>query len=547
MYSQINTKSRNYEKNWIKFVAVFLFILGFIDILSAWLSFDSSRLNLIDHILDYQIITGSRYLVIFTGIAALILAPALYRQKRVAWYAAVITLGISGFAHIFKDADVEEAGISLILFGILLPLFKYCKVKSDPVRARRGGLILAVAVIFVLFYTILGLFIFSDKLGVDTLKYPVWSMTLDALAFNTSALKPVGLEAKFYVNSLFLINSICYLTGLIFALSPVIARRLPNINYDKYKKLTKEKSSQPVQFFALNNNYQHFYYKNEETEGLISYKVFNRVALAIGNPCFTGSLDQITSKWLNMVYEHDWIPAVYQAQGDFVEIMKQKNFNAVPIGVEAVVNLEKFTLEGKKMQQLRTGKNKAEKEGWHLRNYKKSDWNKVKNLDLKWLSVHGKKENSFAMGKSSAEYLEETKTSLLLDKEDNLLAYINNIELPQSNTRSVDLMRRDPSSPQGVMEYLFLKEILSAKESGKAFYDLGFSPLARADEVFSDNKTVSKLFELIFKKQKKYYDFQGLHMFKSKFNPEWQQSYLLYTNTLELPMILMGLLKLNNQ
>ena len=94
MYSQINTKSRNYEKNWIKFVAVFLFILGFIDILSAWLSFDSSRLNLIDHILDYQIITGSRYLVIFTGIAALILAPALYRQKRVAWYAAVITLGI---------------------------------------------------------------------------------------------------------------------------------------------------------------------------------------------------------------------------------------------------------------------------------------------------------------------------------------------------------------------------------------------------------------------------------------------------------------------
>ena len=164
MYSQINTKSKNYEKNWIKFVAVSLFILGFINILSAWLSFDSSRLKLIDDILDYQIITGSRYLVIFTGIAALILAPALYRQKRVAWYASVITLGISGFAHIFKGADVEEAGICLILFGILLPLFKYCKVKSDPVRARRGGLILVIAVIFVLFYTILGLFIFSDNL-----------------------------------------------------------------------------------------------------------------------------------------------------------------------------------------------------------------------------------------------------------------------------------------------------------------------------------------------------------------------------------------------
>jgi len=534
-----------YEKNWIKFVAISVFFLGLMNILSAWLSFNSPRLKLLRELMDYEIIKGSRILVILTGIAMLIIAPALYRQKRFAWYASVFILGLSGFAHVLKGADIEEAGICLVMFGILLPLYRYCKVKSDPIRVIHSGQIFLSSIVFVALYTIIGIHLFSDKLGIDVSAHPLRSVIFDAFMFDTSKLHPIGRAASFYINTLFIINSTSLITGLVFALSPVIARSLPEFDFDKYKLLTQNNASQPVQFFTLSKDYQHFHYKTQEQEGLISYKVSNRVALAIGNPCINGDAEEIINKWIKKTYEYDWIPAIYQAQGELVEIMEKIGFKMIPIGVEAVVNLKTFTLEGKQMQNLRTGRNKGIKEGWIIREYKKADWLKIKNLDNKWLSIHGNKENSFAMGKSSSEYLEKTRTVLIFDKDEKLLAYLNNIELPVSKTRSVDLMRRDPNSPKGVMEFLFLNEILQAQKDGFDFYDLGFSPLAMVDEVFSDNKVVTKLLKLIYEKQKRYYDFQGLHMFKSKFNPEWKQSYLLYPGVINLPTVLMALLELN--
>lgn len=541
----ISKINHHYETLWIQVVSVFLFVLGFVNIASAWFSFDYPRIKLLKEFFGYHIIVGSRLLVLITGLAALIVAPALYRQKRVAWYAAVLIFGISGLAHILKGADIEEASFCLVLFGTLLPLFKYCKVKSDQIRLIHGGKILIALVGFVILYTILGLIIFSDHLGINLEHYPIWKVILDALMFDTSDLHPLTRGARFYVDTLFIINSLAYLIGLFFVLSPVIARSIPDSNLDTYKRLAEINSSQPVQHFTLGNEYQHFYYKTEVTEGFISYMVSHRVALSIGNPCLSGSLEDLTSHWLNMVYDYDWIPAVYQAQGDFVCTMQEKGFLAVPVGVEAVVNLKKFSLAGKDMQDIRTAKNKAVKEGWVIRTYEKSDWNKVRLLDSKWVAIHGNSEIQFAMGRSTPKYLESTRTVLLFDKDNNLLAYVNNIDLLQTNARSIDLMRRDPELARGAMEYLILHEILAAQQEEKDFYDLGFSPLAKIDEAFSDNKTVIRLFKLIFEKQRRYYDFQGLHKFKSKFLPNWNQSYLIYPSILELPNVLMALLELN--
>lgn len=541
-----NINGLNYEKKWIHFVAISLFVMGFINILSAWLSFDYLRLNILKDVLEYHIILGSRYLVIITGIMSMLIAPALYRQKRVAWYISIFLLAISGFAHIFKGADIEEASMCILLVGILLPMYKHCFVKSDPVRVQHSGWIFLAAILFVITYTFIGIHVFASNLGDMVKDIPAWRISVDALFFDISLLQPVGIEAKFFVDSLLAINSFAIILGASFALSPVIARQLPDINYDKYKSIAKNNAIQPVQFFTLSGDYQHFYLKNDEGESILSYSVANRVAMAIGNPCGTLPVSYITEKWIDYVREHDWIPAVYQAQGEFLKELKAVGFSAVPVGVEAVVRLADFKLEGKAMQNLRTAKNKATKEGWTIRPYEEKDWEKVKKIDYKWLEIHGKSENTFAMGKSSAKYLSETRSTLLFDKDNNLLAYINNVELPGIKGRAVDLMRKDPDSPKGVMDVLFVHEILAAKEEGLDFYDLGFSPLAKVDDSLTDNNLVVKLFKLIFDKQRRYYDFQGLHQFKSKFLPEWQMSHLVYPSQLTLPNVLVALLSLNN-
>lgn len=534
----------NYEKMWIKIVSIALGFMGFINIISAWFSYDTLRFKVIKTIFDYQIIQGSRYLVVMTGVVAILIAPSLYRQKRMAWYISIFLLAISGIAHIAKGADIEEASLCILLLGILMPLYRYCYVKSDPIRVQRSGKILLGSVIFVLFYTFIGLHFFANKLGLPS-DLSIWHTGLSAFIFDISSIKPASVAARFFAESVLVVNAFSILVGLVLALSPVIIRSFPDINLQKYKKIAEQFATQSIQLLTLNKNYMHFPVA-ENFQEYISYKVNHGVAMMVGNPCTNTSLEMITDKWINFSYEHDWIPAVYQAQDDFIDVLRKRGFHFIPIGVEALIDLETFTLEGKNMQELRSARNKTEREKWTIRKFTPADWEKIKILDRKWLKVHGNKEIGFGMGKSSLKYLNETKTTLLFDKDNNLLAYVNNIELPGSNSRAVDLMRKDPEAPyKGAMEALFLYEILQAKTEGKKYYDLGLSPLAEMDKSLSDNKIAFDLLTLIYKKQSRYYDFKGLHHFKSKFMPVWKQSFLAYPSQMKLTKVLIALLELN--
>lgn len=536
-------KVNTYEKVWIRVVSIGLGIMGFFNILSAWSSHDVLRFKFINILLDYHIIYGSRYIVVMTGIVAILIAPSLYRQKRASWYISILMLASSLVVYIIRGSEMVEYSPSLLLFGILLPLYKYCNVKSDPIRVQHGGKVLLGAVIFIILYTFIGLHFFANKMGLSD-GLSIWNIFLDILFFDVSKLVPQNISAKFFVNSITLVNSFSLLIGLILALSPVIVRSIPEINLEKFKKTARKFAVQPIQILTLANNYIHYNYEEDPT-GYISYKVSNGVAMMVGNPCTGSSSEKLVEKWLSFAREHDWIPSSFQAQDELLQILKSKGFYSVPIGLEALVDLDDFNLVGAEKQDLRTARNKAERENWTARSFLPSDWEKVRTLDKKWLKIHGKKEIDFAMRKSTLKYLSETKTTLLLDKENNLIAYLNNIEIPGNNSRAVDIMRRDPESNyNGVMEFLFLNEIIKAKEDGKKYYNLGVSPLAYMDKSLADNKIAFKLLKMIFEKQHNYYDFKGLYHFKLKFKPILRQTHLVYPSQISLPKVLWALLNI---
>lgn len=532
-----------YEKIWIKIVAIALGLMGIINIISAWFNYDVIRFKFINNFFDYHIINGSRYLIIMTGIIAIIIAPNLYRQKKTAWYISVALLLLSIGAHVINGSNIIECSPSLLLLGILIPLYKYCNVKSDPIRIQHGGKILLGAIALVIVYTLIGIHFFADQLGLPH-NISIFRAAFNAFFFDVYKFAPQNMQAKFFINSISVVGLFSMLIGLTLALSPVIVRTFPEINLEKYKRTAKKYAIQPIQILTLVNNYIHFSHENDP-KGYVSYKVSDGVAMMVGNPCTKASLEELTDKWINFARNHDWIPATFQAQGQFLEILKNRGFYSIPIGVEALVDLDEFTLEGKNYQDLRSARNRAERENWVIRGFKPSDWEKISSLDKKWLKIHGGKEIDFAMRKSTLKYLSETKTTLLFDKEDNLIAYLNNIEISGNNSRAVDLMRRDPETNyKGVMELLFLNEIIKAKEEGKKYYNLGLSPLAQMDKSLADNKVAFKLLKFIYEKQHNYYDFQGLYNFKSKFNPILRQSYLAYPSQFYLPKVLLALLNI---
>jgi|GEM_PF-4295935 len=530
---------------WVRATAIFIVLIGLMNLVSAWCNFDLDGIQFLQQVLDYNVLFGSRFFVSLIGLCCFLIAPGLYRRKRLAWYVSVLLLGLSGIAHILKGSGILEATICMLLTAGLLPLYSRCSVKSDPLQIRVGIGLFFISLLGMALYTLLGLTTFHTKLGVSSESLPFLNALLQVLTFDVSMLHPVGKKATFFVNSILWINGSLWLSAITSLLAPVVVRGFRSEDRKYSQQLAAAFANQPVQVIATSSQYYQWLHRPFR-DGFVAYNLIGRLAMALGNPCGSASTQLLWQQWLSYVVEHDWIPAMYQADEQMMMIAREYGFDSLPIGAEALVPLETFTLQGKEMQNLRTASNKAKKLGWLIRPYQPNDWAAIHDINQHWLSIHGTQEEiAYGMGTASPEYLESTRSSVLLDSTGRLLGYVNTLELSGIHSRGVDLMRRDPDAPRGVMEALILYEIMQAKADNCQYYDLGLSALAQMTEFPTDNKQLTKLLNRFYENQKSQYDFQGLHQFKAKFNPVWQPRFLLYKSIRHLPIILLALIELN--
>ncbi len=89
---------------------------------------------------------------------------------------------------------------------------------------------------------------------------------------------------------------------------------------------------------------------------------------------------------------------------------------------------------------------------------------------------------------------------------------------------TLDLMRYDSDSPPSIMEYLFLRLIEYARETGYANFSLGLAPLAGL-EAKPLSSAWHKIASVVYQLGGDVYNFQGLRAYKEKFKPHWEPRY----------------------
>lgn len=311
------------------------------------------------------------------------------------------------------------------------------------------------------------------------------------------------------------------------------------------RKLAKSYATTSSHHLASGNDFEHFIMEDGDRKGFVGYRVVNRVAVAVGNPCGDMPIDKVLQGWLTHVRKHRWMPVILKADASIQPLAKEAGLKAIPIGAQGLVELKKFTMSGKAKQDLRSAVNRQKKEKWVIREYQESDWTEVNKLNHNWLKIHGGKEIGFPMGKPSPQYLKDTKTVVLLDKEGKLLAYMNTLDLPKSNSRTVDLMRRQADAPGGAMEALFVYQIEKAKADGLDTFDMEVSPLAKLEDMPAlDSPRLVAMMKRLYNWDK-VYDFKNLYKFKTKFATDWEPSLMVFRRMRDLPAITLAVLRLN--
>ena len=301
---------------------------------------------------------------------------------------------------------------------------------------------------------------------------------------------------------------------------------------DSARRLLESGTGDHLSFMTLWKSNRYFFHG----DSYVAYRVSNGIALTLGAPVG----HDISAEFERFAAEQGWAVAWYSVNAQFADAHPQ--LKRLQVAEEAVLNCESVKFKGKKFQNVRTARNKAEKEGVSTR------WTTWEELDIAsiarisalsedWVSDKALPEMGFTLG--GLEEMTVTGTRLLLaESADGTLHGVTSW-MPVYENGAItgyvlDVMRRNEHGFKGVIELLISEAMLIAQSEGLAWISLSGAPLAgQPDEPNWLDVALNRIGEEV----EPLYGFRTLAASKRKFQPEEHPWYLCYHDELKLPSI----------
>ncbi|EFH80207.1 protein of unknown function DUF470 [Ktedonobacter racemifer DSM 44963] len=341
-------------------------------------------------------------------------------------------------------------------------------------------------------------------------------------------------------------------------------------------------------FFGLAPKNRHFLASGGS--GLVNYQLMHKVAVVLGDPvCAPEAHEHVARRFLDFCALHRWRVAFYQAAPGRLAAYRSLHLRAFKMGEEAILHPQTFTLRGSALANVRTSCRRAEREGVDIQWYEGAPpvdvMQHLEDITGVWLGQKARKqaeERGFGMGRvdeltESAEQAEmiatiSTPASVLPLAAPRLLTavaktsagqpcafvtftpiygcFASEVTVPgrQSEMQgwgwTLDLMRRVPNAPPGVMELLLVRAMERFRVCGAHRVSLGLVALADSrQEMTAAGRALARF---VTDRTALLGPSRTLFAFKRKFDPCWESRYLVANTTLGLPNIMRAALKLRN-
>ncbi|MEK3883203.1 phosphatidylglycerol lysyltransferase domain-containing protein [Paenibacillus sp. PL2-23] len=281
-------------------------------------------------------------------------------------------------------------------------------------------------------------------------------------------------------------------------------------------------------------SHTHLYYLGDKEwfwdskrEALIAYRSIGNRRIALGDPSgHPRSMRRAVQQFIETCKQDRCIPAFYQTKSDMLPVYRELGLRAAKIGEEAIIDLTGFHMNGKAWLKQRNRLSKFRKSGYSFEvltpPYTCQLMDRLASISNEWLQQ--RKEKSFSVGAFHRDYVSRFPIAVMTGQGGRIEAFLTVAGACQEATETaqlnVDLMRYSADCPQGTMDYLILSLCLWGKEQGYGRCSLGMAPLANINDML--------VARLLYKYGNRIYNFKGLYEFKNKFEPNWEDVYLVY-------------------
>jgi phosphatidylglycerol lysyltransferase len=534
------------EATGVNVAAVLTGLMGLINLFSAVTPSLADRLQLLERYTPFGLARGGHLASALSGFALLVLSVNLWRRKRVAWLLTEIALVLSIFAHLLKGLDYEEAFLAAALAVWLLYLRPHFHARSDPPSIRQGLTAIAGALAFTLVYGAAGFYLLDRHYQVN---FGLWASLRQTVIMFTQfydpGLQPITRFGRYFADSIYTVSAVTLAYAIWMLARPVLARRSASpAERTRARQIVEAWGHSSLAGLTLLTDKSYFF---SPGGSVVAYVVKGRIALVLGDPI--GPPDDMPAclaAFASFCSTNDWQPAYYQVLPEGLETYKAAGYDILCIGHEAIVDLSTFTLAGGANKGIRTATNKMTKLGYRAEvispPHAPERLRELQQISDEWLTnVHGS-EKRFSLGWFDEDYLNSGPIIVICDPQGQAASFANIVSEYHANEATIDLMRHRSQGESGQMDFLFASLFEWAKEKGFATFNLGLSALSGIGEQPKD-PLIEQALHFIYEHVNQFYNFKGLHEFKSKFHPTWAPRYLAYPGPASLPAVAVALIR----
>ncbi|WP_308749598.1 phosphatidylglycerol lysyltransferase domain-containing protein [uncultured Anaerococcus sp.] len=301
--------------------------------------------------------------------------------------------------------------------------------------------------------------------------------------------------------------------------------------YKEFLSANNENSSTSAGLGLLGDKYIYYYEKENRKVLAFTYQIVNNKIIVMGEPIGKSEyLEEGLNDFINKCQVLSLNPIFYEVRRDFTLMLHDYGYDFMKFGENAFLDLDEFSLAGRKKSSLRNILNRFEKDGYEFKivnpPYDEKTLDRLEIISDKWLK--GREEKGFTMGFFDRDYLNNSSLALVLDQNQEITAFTSLMPNYDANIMTIDLMRYDTDmNVNSMMDYLFLNLFIYAQDKGFKYFNLGMAPLSNVG-IYKSAYLSERIASFIFKYADSLYPFKGLRNYKSKYATKWESRYTCF-------------------
>ncbi|MFI1395753.1 bifunctional lysylphosphatidylglycerol synthetase/lysine--tRNA ligase LysX [Streptomyces sp. NPDC020681] len=267
----------------------------------------------------------------------------------------------------------------------------------------------------------------------------------------------------------------------------------------------------------------------------VTYRVEAGVALASGDPVGDrASWTQAIEAWMDLARRYAWAPAVMGASEEGAKAFTRCGLGAIQLGDEAILNVARFDLDGRDMRVTRQAVNRVRRTGatTRIRRHSALSEEEMRRIVEKadaWRDTETERGFSMALDRLGDPADDDCLLVEAFDSEGRLIALLSFVPWGREGI-SLDLMRRDPAAPNGIMEFMVAEICAHVGKLGVRRISLNFAVFRSAFEEGAriGAGPVLRMWRRLLLFFSKWWQLEALYRSNVKYQPEWYPRFLCF-------------------